>query len=112
MPYRTLEMLQAWVDEFCAQTGRAELFKVIPQEGMDGADTGLIVVPIHGETTTAYLEPSSEGASRWRIQFEPRTRQAMMCAEEVRDVAVQLHLAAELCDFIEQKSDAHLASLA
>jgi len=112
MPYRSFTTLQAWVAEFTAARGCGDLFKVIPQDGSDGADTGLIVIPIHGETTTAYLEPSTDGASRWCIQFEPRSRPAVMSGAEVRAMASQLQLAAELCDYIEQKSVEHMAALA
>ena len=75
MPYRTLAILQSWVDEF-ARRGESGLgsIRVMPQDGSEGADTGLVAVQMPDSPTVVYLEPPAPGSTRgWSITFEPRT---------------------------------------
>ncbi len=111
MPYRSIATLRTWLDEFAAEHELGSLVRVVPQDGSDGADTGLIVFPLGRDTTSGYIEPVTVGDNRWRIHFEPREREAVMSSAEVHRMAAELEMAAALCDFIEVKSEAHLASL-
>ena len=112
MPYREQAILEQWVTEFRSLHERSHLVKVVPQDGSDGADTGLIVFPVGNGTTTGYIEPIAMGDMRWRIHFEPREGEAVMSSADVHILAAELEMAALLCDFIETKSTQHLAALA
>jgi hypothetical protein len=111
MPYRSLATLETWLDEFTREHALGGLVRVIPQDGSEGADTGLIVFPLSGGTTTVYIEPNAEAGSRWRIHFEPRDHEAVMGSAQVHSMAAELEMAAALCDFIEMKSEEHVAAL-
>ncbi|HCJ48172.1 MAG TPA: hypothetical protein DHW40_02375 [Microbacterium sp.] len=112
MPYRSLATLETWLEEFTTDHVLGGLVRVVPQDGSEGADTGLIVFPLGGGTTTVYIEPTETGAdARWRIHFEPREHEAVMTSAQVHSMAAELDMAAALCDFIETKSTEHLAAL-
>lgn len=111
MPYRSRATLQTWLDEFTQTHALGSLVRVIPQDGSDGEDTGLIVFPVAGGTTTTYLQPNDSPGDRWRIHFEPREHEAAMDSSQVHSMAAELEMAAALCDFIEMKSEEHMARL-
>lgn len=111
MPYRSLPLLEAWLNEFAEAHPLGGLARVIPQDGTLGGDTGLIIFPLGGGTTSVYIEPVAVGDLRWRIHFEPREQEAVMSSAQVHAMAVELEMAAALCDFIEVKSTAHLTAL-
>lgn len=111
MPYRSFPLLQSWLSEFAADHPLGGLVRVIPQDGTLGEDTGLIVFPLGGGTTNVYIEPVAVGDLRWRIHFEPREHEAVMSSAQVHAMAAELEMSAALCDFIEQKSTAHLVAL-
>ncbi|WP_345802862.1 hypothetical protein AAIB33_07200 [Microbacterium sp. AZCO] len=111
MPFRTITTLQLWVDEF-AQRNHAVVsrIRVIPQDGSDGADTGLVGVRIPDSPTEIYIEPPTGGVgSEWSITFEPREEPVRLGARAVRKIAGEVAFLAELCDFLQTKSDAFLA---
>lgn len=111
MPYRSLATLETWLSEFTRTHELGDLVRVVPQDGSEGADTGLIVFPLGRGTTTVYIEPIAVGDLRWRIHFEPREKEAVMCSAQVHAMAAELEMSAALCDFLEAKSAAHLESL-
>ncbi|MCO7203408.1 hypothetical protein NH287_07880 [Microbacterium sp. CnD16-F] len=111
MPYRSRALLETWLTEFTADHALGGLAKVIPQDGTLGGDTGLIVFPLGGGTTSVYIEPVAVGDRRWRIHFEPREQEAVMSSAQVHTMAAELEMSAALCDFIETKSAAHLAGV-
>lgn len=111
MPYRERSTLEIWLKEFTEDHELGELVKVIPQDGSQGADTGLIVFPLGKGTTSVYIEPIAVGDLRWRIHFEPREDEAVMGSAQVHAMAAELEMAAALCDFLEAKSDAHMTAL-
>lgn len=113
MPFRTIAILQSWVDEF-NRRDHAPLssIRVIPQDGSEGADTGLVAVRIPNSPTEIYIEPpSSGGAVEWSITFEPREEPVTLGASAVDQIAQQVTALAELCRFLQTKSDDFLARL-
>ena len=111
MPFRTMATLQSWVDEFETR-GHSPLsaVRVIPQDGADGADTGLVAVRIPDSPTEIYIEPPSpETGPEWSITFEPREQPVTLGARAVGRIAEEVALLAELCTFLQEKSDAFLA---
>lgn len=111
MPYRSSALLETWLAEFATVNALGGLVRVIPQDGSDGKDTGLIVFPLGGGTTSVYIEPVATGDFRWRIHFEPREQEAIMSSAQVHSMAAELEMSAALCDFIETKSTQHIAAI-
>ncbi|MGZ7254177.1 hypothetical protein ACXWO5_11200, partial [Streptococcus pyogenes] len=57
MPFRSRETLEQWVAEFHDARGAGERIKVIVQDGSDGNDTGLVVVPLTHASASVFMEP-------------------------------------------------------
>lgn len=55
MPFRSKETLERWVDEFHAARKAGDLIKVVVQDGSDGGDTGLVVVPLADNTVSVFM---------------------------------------------------------
>ena len=111
MPYRTLAILQSWVDEF-ERRGDSGLgsIHVIPQDGSEGADTGLVAVQIPDSPTVIYLEPPPRGSAQaWSITFEPREQPVTLAAAEMAKMSREVAALAALCAFLQDKSAAFLA---
>lgn len=108
MPFRTIGTLQAWLDEFTTLgyplNGSA---KVIPQDGVEGADTGLVVFQLMNAPTHAYLAPEP-GSHEWRVTMEAREVPATMTAADVLRLSYELSVVAALGTFLQAKSYAFL----
>jgi hypothetical protein len=104
MPFRSLSTLQSWLDEFEALGyplgGSA---KVIPQDGDDGADTGLIVFQLANAPTLAYMQPDMT-ALEWLITMEAREEAASMNPATVMNLASELSVLSTLGMFLQTKS--------
>jgi len=110
MPCRTLAILQSWVDEFAQRhdSGLGSI-RVIPQDGSDGADTGLVAVQMPNSPTVIYLEPPAGGSARaWVITFEPREHSVTLGASAMAKMSAEVGALAALCVFLQQKSEAFL----
>src|SRR5690349_13722645 len=111
MPFRTMATLQSWVDEF-NDRGYSVMssVRVIPQDGSDGADTGLVAVRIPDSPTEIHIEPPPRGSGlEWTITFEPREEPVTLGSHAVAVVAKEVEALAALCTFLQEKSDAFLA---
>ena len=80
---------------------------VVVQDGADGADTGLVIVPLKSDSTEIYMQPVAVGDSRWSISFGPRSEESQLTAAELHGLAAELLVAASLCDFLQEKSLDH-----
>ncbi|CAN3702777.1 MULTISPECIES: hypothetical protein [unclassified Microbacterium] len=111
MPFRTMSTLQEWVDDFRALGfDDAEILRVIPQDGEDGADAGLVAAQLRSVSTTFYVAPSSEvGSTDWAVTFEPREDAAPLPAGQVMALSGELATLAALCSFLQARSEAFLA---
>ena len=112
MPYRTLAILQSWVDEF-ERRGDSGLgpIRVIPQDGSEGADTGLVAVQLPNSPTVIYLEPPPRGtAGKWSITFEPREQPVTLGADAMAEMSDEIGALAALCVFLQEKSVAFLTN--
>ena len=111
MPFRTIATLQSWVEEFTT-LGHSSLssIRVIPQDGEQGADTGLVAVRIPDSPTEIVIEPPSPATGpEWSITFEPRDEPVTLGASAVARMAAEVSALAELCAFMQRKSDDFLA---
>lgn len=112
MPFRSMTVLQRWVDEFKRLDYPAEgSIRVIPQDGELGADTGLVAVRLMNSPTEIYLEPPAESGLEWTIVFEAREEPVRLGASQVRELAAGLATLSALCAFLQQKSDDFSAEL-
>ena len=108
MPFRTVAILQSWVDEF-ERRGESGLrsIRVIPQDGSEGADTGLVAVQVDDSPTVIYLEPPPKGRVReWTITFEPREEPVTLGARAIARISDEIADLAALCMFLQEKSEA------
>ncbi|KHK98026.1 hypothetical protein LK09_09350 [Microbacterium mangrovi] len=113
MPFRTIATLQSWVDEFNEREhpGLSSI-RVIPQDGADGADTGLVAVRIPDSPVEIVIEPPTPTTTpEWTITFEPREQPVTLGAAAVAKIADEVSALAELCTFLQMKSDDFLARL-
>lgn len=104
MPFRSMSTLQSWLDEF-EELGYpiAESAKVIPQDGEDGADTGLVVFQLVNAPTLAYLQPDMT-ALEWLVTMEARERPSTMNPAAVMNLAFELSVLSALGAFLQTKS--------
>lgn len=106
MPYRTHAVLESWLNEFRA-AGHELLGHVALQDGSDGRDTGLVIVRLGNATTQMFMQPVAPGDPHWEITFEARHSDLVLTAQQVDALSEELHRAAELCRFLEEKSAQH-----
>ncbi|MFS0747291.1 hypothetical protein ABC304_09645 [Microbacterium sp. 1P10UB] len=103
---RSRALLQQWVDEFVADHPSSSSSQVALQDELDGADAGLVIVPLLNAATTVYIQPIDVGEARWQVTFEARSEPVQLVSERVRALAAELVLAADLCAFLEARSAA------
>ena len=105
MSFRSAGTLEAWLDEFHA-LGYSVLgsLKVIPQDGQDGANTGLVAVGLANAPTVTYIQPEAEGSTRWVVTLEPRDTPVVLGAAELLSLSSELAIASALCAFLQAKS--------
>lgn len=112
MPFRRIETLKSWVAEFEAQNSvGASDIRVIPQDGAEGADTGLVAMRLPNSPTEIYIEPPTRKGEQWMVTFEPREDYVRLGAVEVQTIAVEMSMLARLCAFLQEKSDEFLRTV-
>ncbi|SDG62739.1 hypothetical protein [Microbacterium sp. 77mftsu3.1] len=107
MPFRSKETLETWVSEFHDARGAGDRIKVIVQDGSDGADTGLVIVPLEHATISISMEPVEIGEASWRVTFEPQPDTTILNSHQLHGMAAELAVAAELCAYLEARSVGH-----
>ena len=110
MPFRTMTTLQSWIDDFRALGyDDAGILRVIPQDGEDESDTGLIAARLKSVSTTFYIAPETEpGATGWAVTFEPRENAAPLGSARVLALSGELAMLSVLCTFLEARAAAFL----
>lgn len=107
MAFRSKSTLEQWLADFRSERSAGELIKVIVQDGSDGADTGLVIVPLRSSTISIFMEPIHLGDARWRITLEPHPDTTILSSHQLHGLAVELGVAAELCAYLEARSVGH-----
>lgn len=110
MPFRSRAVLESWLAEYAAASPGAHSARVALQEEEDGQDSGLVVVQLVYATTSVFMQPAAPGAPEWRLTFEARPDPIEASSSEVRLLAEELAGAADLLDFLEEKSRRHIES--
>lgn len=109
MPFRTMETLEAWLAEFGALGYPiSDRLRVMPQEGPDGQDTGLIGLDLANAGTVTYLQPEPIGSTHWAITFEAREYEIKLDAGRALELSTELAMVSALCAFLQSKSAAFL----
>lgn len=108
MPFRSKQTLEAWVEEFRTTREGGALITVLVQDGDDGADTGLVTVPLRDDGTEIYMQPVALGDPKWSITIGMRNAETTLSAAQMHGLAAELLLAASLCQFLQEKSIGHL----
>ena len=107
MPFRSKKTLEQWLDEFRTTREGGALINVLVQDGDEGADTGLVVVPLKNAALDIYMQPVTVGEEKWSVSFEPQVQPFDLSPAQLQGCAAELALAASLCQFLEEKSVGH-----
>jgi len=107
MPFRSLQTLEHWLGEF-RQLGYPVdgLAAVMPQDGDDGENTGLVGVRLMNAATVIYIQPEAAGALRWVVTMEARDSAFALDAPALLKLAAELTMVSALCAFLEARSAA------
>ncbi len=93
-----------------ASSSALAAIRVIPQDGADGEDAGLIAVRLPNSPTEIYIEPPSPGTGpEWTITFEPREQPVTLGSRAVARITEEVAALAALFTFLQEKSDAFVA---
>jgi hypothetical protein len=107
MPFRSMSTLESWLDEFRGMGYPiAGSVKVIPQDGGEGADTGLVAVELVHASTVTYIQPDLDGSAEWVVTMEPRETAVTLSVDSLRGLSAELLVVSELCAFLQMKSHA------
>ncbi|TDN91666.1 hypothetical protein [Microbacterium sp. BK668] len=105
MPFRSQLTLESWLTEFQEQGHRIDgTFKVMHQDGEDGANTGLVGVQLANASTVMYIQPEAAFATRWVVTMEARDEAITLDSDGVRALSDELATVSALCEFLETKS--------
>lgn len=108
MPFHSKQTLEHWVAEFVDARGAGEEVRVAVQDGHNGQDTGLVVMPLEHAPNTVWIEPRQAGDDlAWRIVIEPSGEALDLSSFELNALTHELQVAAELCAFLQERSLGH-----
>lgn len=107
MPFRSKATLEGWLEEFRTTREGGLLINVAIQDGGEGADTGLVLVPLKNAAIDIYMQPVSVGDEQWAISFDAHPKSFGLSPEQLHGLAAELALAASLCQFLREKSVGH-----
>ncbi|WP_313355056.1 hypothetical protein [Microbacterium sp.] len=107
MSFRSKETLETWLEEFRCAREAGDLIRVIIQDGSDGSDTGLVIVPVKNSSVSIFMQPIHVGEARWNITLEPSKEDTILNSHELHSLASELAVAAELCSYLEARSIGH-----
>ncbi len=111
MPFHSREMLEQWLGEFAGLGySISDRVKVIPQDGTDGLDTGLIALNLLESMTLTYIQPEPLGSIHWGITFEAREADLKLGAGRTLELSAELAMVSILCTFLQTKSLAAVAA--
>ncbi|MFJ6000521.1 hypothetical protein [Arthrobacter sp. NPDC092385] len=108
MPFRSKQTLEAWVEEFRTTREGGALITVLVQDGDEGADTGLVTVPLRDDGTEIFMQPVAVGDPAWSITIGMRDAETTLSPAQMHGLAAELLVAASLCQFLQEKSLGHL----
>jgi len=105
--FRSKETLETWLSEFRSAREAGDLIRVIIQDGSDGSDTGLVIVPVKNSSVSIFMQPIQIGEAQWSITLEPSDENTVLTSHQLHSLASELAVAAELCSYLEARSIGH-----
>lgn len=105
--FRSKETLETWLEEFRSAREAGDLIRVIIQDGSDGSDTGLVIVPVKNSSVSIFMQPIQIGEARWNVTLEPSDENTILNSHQLHSLASELAVAAELCSYLEARSIGH-----
>jgi len=109
MPYRNRDTLKSWLADFELQGyAVAGSLRVMPQDGSEGGDTGLIGVRLSSAHTEIYIEPETQEAHRWVVTMEPRESEVILDAAGLLRLSAELATLGALCGYLQTRAQAFL----
>lgn len=108
MAFRNRETLESWLAEYQA-LGKplGESARVMVQDGDGGANTGLVAFRLGHAPTGVFIQPATQESSEWVATMEAREDNLVLDATGLRALSAELAAVAELCAFLEAKSQAY-----
>lgn len=107
MNFRSKETLERWLADFREAREAGDLIRVIIQDGSDGADTGLVIVPVKNSNVSIFMQPIAIGDAHWTVTLEPIDDSLSLTSHQLHTLASELAVAAELCAYLEARSVGH-----
>lgn len=107
MTFRSKATLETWLEDFRSAREAGDLIRVIIQDGSDGSDTGLVVVPVKNSSVSIFMQPIRIGDERWSVTLEPNDENTVLDSHQLHALASELAVAAELCSYLEARSKGH-----
>ncbi|PVE58702.1 hypothetical protein [Microbacterium testaceum] len=108
MPFHSKATLEHWVTEFVDARNAGEEIRVVVQDGSDGDDTGLVVMPMEHLPNSVWIEPCDSGDElSWHVLIEPGAETLNLTSFELNALTHDLQVAAELCAFLHERSLGH-----
>ncbi len=114
MPYRNQATVEAWVREYLAENpSTTAAVTVLEKDFTPGPDSGLVVVSLSNASTVTYIQPvENESGARWSVTFEARADSFELDAVGVARLAADLAVVADLCGFLQHRTDLTLGQIA
>jgi hypothetical protein len=111
MPFRNMDTLESWLEEFRG-LGYTVIGSVgvIPQDGDDGANTGLVTFHFTNASTPTSIQPGLDDPTRWVATMEPRDGSVVLDAPKLLELSGELAMLSALCAFLQAKSEAYSAT--
>src|SRR5689334_22125095 len=104
MSFHSFETLVSWVMEFERSHTFAGEVRVIPQDGSDGADTGLIAMRLVNSPAEIYIDPPDGTRSEWSVVFEPPEAEVRLGSAQLVTIAADVTALAQMCAFLQAKT--------
>ncbi len=104
-PRRSRELLQSWVDDYLETVSlNGARVEVIPQDGEDELDTGLVVMHPKDSALLVYMQPRGVNDPLWELTIPGRETDSVLSALELGAVASVVLDAARLCMYLQFRS--------
>jgi hypothetical protein len=105
VPYRSRALLQEWITEFREQGHSiAGQLDVVLQDGLDGRDTGLVIVHLRNAPADIYMQPQGIDDPHWEATLTARSEDLSMTPHHLAGLAAEIVVAGNLCTFLQFKS--------
>lgn len=113
MPYRDQARVQSWVDEFRSDQRVDTAVDVLEKDFTSGPESGLVVVTLRTVSTVTYIQPVvTDGVPKWIVTFEARSESFDLDSVAVSQLAQDLVALANLCTYLQLKTDEALLASA